>query len=76
MDILLGTIKTVDNLKPIRKPVSERVKIRTKKIRSLYRAGYSMDEICKMESHSKTTVFFAIKGRSSNTGEIKNNNKK
>lgn len=45
-------------------PVKIRREVRDKKIRALFRAGYTMEAICKMEGHSKTTVFFAIKGRS------------
>lgn len=51
-------------------PMKERIKkareARDKKIRKLYFIDeFSMDEICIQEGHSKTTVFFAIKGRSS-----------
>lgn len=50
-------------------PLKERRKIRDKKIRALHRIGYSYDEICvrmkeQGEGVSKTTVFFAINGRS------------
>lgn len=46
-------------------PFKERKIIRDTKIRSLYKKGYSMDQICKMENASKTTVFFAVnQGRS------------
>lgn len=47
----------------------ERVQRRNKKIKMFYKLGYSMDEVCaEMNklgySVSKTTVFFAINGRS------------
>ena len=45
-------------------PLKERIKIRNKKIKDLYKIGYSGDEICEMTKLSKTTVFFAINGRS------------
>ncbi len=50
-------------------PARERKKLRDKKIRAFYRLGYSMEEICSEmrklgEGVSKTTVFFAINGRS------------
>lgn len=37
---------------------------RDRKIVALHRAGCSMNEICRIEHVSKTTVFFAINGRS------------
>lgn len=50
-------------------PVKVRRKLRDRKIRSLSKSGFSMDEICKVMSElgmgvSKTTVFFAVNGRS------------
>lgn len=59
-------------------PRKERIKIRNKRIKALYRAGFSMAEICADQNVSKTTVFFAIKGRSKKKSaeKIKNNNKK
>ena len=48
--------------KPIKVRIRERQDLRNKRIRGLYRAGYSMNEICKIEKHSKTTVYFAING--------------
>lgn len=58
-------------------PAKERVKLRTKKIRALYGIGYSMDQICEEmkklgQGVSKTTVFFAIKGRNKKKGGRKN----
>jgi orotate phosphoribosyltransferase-like protein len=38
--------------------------IMEKRTRDLYKLGWSMDEISKMLNISKTTVFFAIRGRS------------
>lgn len=53
-------------------PIKEKKNIRDEKIRMLYKRGYSMDDICVMEQVSKTTVFFAIQGRSKkNGGKIK-----
>ena len=49
-------------------PARERRKIRTRKIKVLYSLGYTMDQIVE-ELHnngmdvSKTSVFFAIRGR-------------
>lgn len=58
---------------PMKVRIQKRREARDKKIRKLYFIDrWSMDEICVKEGHSKTTVFFAIKGRSSN--KIKNNN--
>lgn len=50
-------------------PVKDRMRIRNKQIVGLYRSGLSMDEVVKAMSRlgygvSKTTVFFAINGRS------------
>lgn len=50
-------------------PLKDRIKFRNRKIRSLYKLGYSMEQICAEmnklgQGVSKTTVFFAIKGRS------------
>jgi hypothetical protein len=50
-------------------PIKERIKMRNRKIKMLYRYGFSMDEVCgEMKklgyNVSKTTVFFAINGRS------------
>lgn len=44
-------------------PIRERKRLRDKEIRALYKLGYSMDQICLKLNLSKTTVFFAIKGR-------------
>ena len=50
---------------------------KNKEIKALYRKGYSMNEICAIQSVSKTTVFFAINGRSKKRSaeklKIKNN---
>lgn len=47
-------------------PLKVRKRLRDKRIRKLYFIDQlSMNEICKQEGHSKTTVFFAINGRSS-----------
>lgn len=61
----------------IRLPIKVRKQLRNQEIKALYRKGYSMDEICAIQSVSKTTVFFAIKGRSKkgSAEKIKNNNK-
>lgn len=50
-------------------PIKERIKMRNRKIKMLYRYGFSMDEVCgEMKklgyNVSKTTVFFAVNGRS------------
>jgi len=55
-------------------PIKERIKMRNRKIKMLYRYGFSMDEVCgEMKklgyNVSKTTVFFAINGRSRKTIE-------
>ena len=58
---------TVDNSKMKKEsyiPIKVRKQIRNDKIKTLYRKGFSMDEICMTEGVSKTTVFFAINGRS------------
>ena len=49
-------------------PAKERKKIRDRKIKALYRLGYTMDQIVAEmkqlgQNVSKPTVFFAIKGR-------------
>ena len=49
-------------------PIKDRVKMRNKKIKTFYKLGYSMAEVCKEMkklgySVSITTVFFAINGR-------------
>jgi len=49
----------------------ERVR-RDEEIRRLYKAGFSMNQICEKVGVSKTTAFFAVNGRSKN----KNNPKK
>lgn len=55
----------------IRIPSSERKLLRNARIRALWAIKdsngdrkYTQDEICKIENVSKTTVFFAIRGRS------------
>lgn len=55
-------------------PIKERIKMRNKKIKAFYKIGYSMDEVCiEMKklgySVSKTTVFFALNGRSKKANE-------
>ena len=45
-------------------PRKEAKEILYKKIRDLSKLNYSYEEICKMLDISKTTVFFAIRGRS------------
>lgn len=55
-------------------PVKVRVEMRNKTIRDLYRKKYSMDEICRYVNVSKTTVFFAIRGRGKKKVDGKNNN--
>ncbi len=37
--------------------------LRNKEIRALYKLGYTMEQICKKVDASKTTVFFALRGR-------------
>ncbi len=44
-------------------PAQELKERRDKKIKQLFKEGYSMKEICSIVGCSKTTVFFAIKGR-------------
>lgn len=49
-------------------PIKERIKIRNKQIIALYKTGLSMEEVAiamgKLGHNvSKTTVFFAVKGR-------------
>ncbi len=63
-------MKSVDknNNQVIRLPYKERVRIKYRKIRALYRMGYSYEEVVREmrelgESVSKTTVFFAVNGR-------------
>lgn len=46
-------------------PVADKKKILEKKIRDLYRLKYNMDEISGLLSVSKSTVFYALKGRTS-----------
>lgn len=55
-------------------PIKERIKMRNRKIKMLYRYGFSMDEVCiEMKklgyNVSKTTVFFAINGRSNKAND-------
>lgn len=55
-------------------PIKERLKMRNRKIKAFYKLGYSMDEVCvEMKklgySVSKTTVFFALNGRSKKANE-------
>ena len=45
-------------------PVKVKKAIRNAKIRELYKAGYTLEDICKTEKVSKTTAFFAVRGRS------------
>lgn len=59
-------------------PIKERKRIRDEKIRSLHAQHYSQNEIVAEMSKlgmgvSKTTVFFAIKGRSKKKSGDKNN---
>lgn len=45
-------------------PIHRERELRTKKIKELYKMGYSMNQIVEMTKHSKHTVFRAIhKGR-------------
>ncbi len=37
--------------------------LRNKEIRALYKIGYTYEEIAKKLNVSRTTIFFAIKGR-------------
>ena len=47
--------------------------LKVKRIRALFKMGWSMEDICVKERCSKTTVFYAVnKGRNKN----KNKNKK
>ena len=41
----------------------EQKEIRNKRIREFYKMDYTMEQICKIVGCSKTTVFYAIKGR-------------
>lgn len=43
-------------------PLKEQRRLRNARIKSLYRQGHSMDDICRVLNVSKTTVFFAING--------------
>lgn len=49
--------------------ITKRKELRDKKIRAHYRNGLSMNDICEIERVSKTTVFFAIHGRSKKSVE-------
>jgi len=46
-----------------RVPLKEVRELQFKKIRELYRSKWSYEEICKFMNVSKTTVFFAVRGR-------------
>ena len=66
MDKYDNMIFRTDDLQNI--PLKERNRIRDKKIRALYKLGYSMDQIVIEFKRlgfgvSKSTVFYAIKGR-------------
>ena len=52
--------KKIKNMHEKRIPSKERKRLKIKRIVSLYKEGYSMDQICMTENASKTTVFFAI----------------
>ncbi len=57
-------------------PLKEKLNIRNKKIKAFYRMGFSMDQVCiEMKKLgyivSKTTVFFALNGRSKKADERK-----
>lgn len=59
-------------------PVKDRVKLRNNKIKAFYKLGYSMDEVCgEMKKIgylvSKTTVFFALNGRSNKANARRKN---
>lgn len=59
-------------------PIKDRVKMRNKKIKAFYKLGYSMDEVCvEMKkigyAVSKTTVFFALNGRSKKANDRRRN---
>lgn len=46
------------------KPILRERAMRTKRIQSLYKMGYSMNQIVEITGHSKHTIFRAIhKGR-------------
>lgn len=51
-------------------PRTEAKEILYKKIRDLYALKYSYEEICSMLDISKTTVFFAIKGRAKKSKKV------
>ena len=44
----------------------DRRELKYRRIKDLHRLGYSMADICLIENVSKTTVFFALKGRAGN----------
>lgn len=55
-------------------PIKDRIKMRNKKIKAFQKLGFSMNEICgEMQkigyNVSKTTVFFALNGRSKKANE-------
>lgn len=53
----------VDKMKVDRQiPLKEQRRLRNARIKSLYRQGQSMNDICRVLNVSKTTVFFAIHG--------------
>lgn len=59
-------------------PTKDRVKMRNNKIKAFYKLGYSMDEVCVEMAKigyavSKTTVFFALNGRSNKANARRKN---
>lgn len=62
-------------------PIKERIKMRNKKIKAFYKVGFSMDEICGQMQKigynvSKTTVFFALNGRSTKANKRNSSRRK
>lgn len=58
-------------------PPKERKRLLYREIKALYKIGYTMEQISLKLNVSKTTVFFAVKGRSKKSvvSRNKNNNK-
>lgn len=68
-EMWITRMNTDDIIKERRRIEREERLKKYNKIRALYRAGLSMDAICRVTNSSKTTVFFAIKGRSNKAVE-------
>lgn len=59
----MDTAEKTFNSKFPKIPYKDAKEILYKKIRDLHRLDYNYEEICRLLDVSKTTVFFAIKGR-------------